>query len=202
VPESAAVRFDEQGPRENDETNNACADTVTVANSADLKVTKTAPSNANAGDFVIYTIAVQNLGPSNIRRRRCLTRCSTEFQNATFCTGAACDPSTGSAWTGSTSLAGIAKRPRRTTVKIRAQIKPSSTVTSISNTASVSAQGRLPIRFPGNDSSTVTTTVARAADLKVTKTAGTDPVIAGNNEVYTIKVDNLGPSDAGRLQCD
>src|SRR5436309_6457629 len=39
-------------------------------------------------------------------------------------------------------------------------------------------------------------TVVRRADLKVTKTAAAGPYIAGTDLTYTIKVENLCPSDA------
>src|SRR5450756_3100725 len=47
-----------------------------------------------------------------------------------------------------------------------------------------------------SNSDTTTTTVNAQADLRVTKTDGPDPVLAGNTLTYTITVDNLGPSDA------
>src|SRR5207247_773047 len=48
---------------------------------------------------------------------------------------------------------------------------------------------------PGNNSDTAMVTVVRRADLKVTKTAAAGPYIAGTDLTYTIKVENLGPSD-------
>ncbi|MFL5737671.1 MAG: hypothetical protein ACJ76P_10065 [Actinomycetota bacterium] len=46
-----------------------------------------------------------------------------------------------------------------------------------------------------NDAATDTDTVAKLADLSVTKSDGADPVVAGNNLTYTISVTNNGPSD-------
>src|SRR5581483_73756 len=48
-----------------------------------------------------------------------------------------------------------------------------------------------------NDSSTATVGVGTSADLGLTKTAEVDPTTAGTNEIYTLKVKNNGPSDAG-----
>src|SRR5204863_98340 len=47
-----------------------------------------------------------------------------------------------------------------------------------------------------NNSSTSSTTVNRSADLQVTKTASPDPGTAGTDETFTVKVENLGPSDS------
>src|SRR4029077_10674242 len=41
-----------------------------------------------------------------------------------------------------------------------------------------------------NDSATDTDTVAKLADLSVTKSDGADPVVAGNNLTYTIALTN------------
>src|SRR5204863_38247 len=46
------------------------------------------------------------------------------------------------------------------------------------------------------NSATSTTTVNRRADLKVTKTAAPAPATAGTDETFTLKVENLGPSDS------
>src|SRR5205085_1624201 len=65
---------------------------------------------------------------------------------------------------------------------------------SLSNTASIASTATAD-PAAGNNSSTATVTVTRKADLKVTKTAAPAPATAGTDETFTIKVDNLGPSD-------
>src|SRR5207344_2644832 len=163
-----------------------------VTREADLKVTKTGPVAAVAGTFVTYTVAVENLGPSDNSASTLNDTWSAELQGAKYCTGAACDPAAGSSWSGSLALAGI-NAGDTTTVKIRAQIKPSSTVTTLSNTASVSGQSPTdPVA--GNNSDTTSATVTREADLKVTKT-GPVAAVAGTFVTYTVAVENLGPSD-------
>src|SRR5205814_1818862 len=62
------------------------------------------------------------------------------------------------------------------------------------NTATVSSTTSDPT--PGNNSSTTDTTVQTQADLQVTKTASPDPGTAGTDETFTVKVNNLGPSDS------
>ena len=65
---------------------------------------------------------------------------------------------------------------------------------TISNTAAIATNSTTdPVA--GNDTSTSSTTVHREADLKVEKTDSPDPVVAGTNLTYTLKVTNLGPSD-------
>ena len=64
----------------------------------------------------------------------------------------------------------------------------------LSNTASVAGNQADPI--PGNNAATATTTVNALADLVLTKTDSLDPIIAGNNLTYTIKVTNNGPGVA------
>ena len=66
--------------------------------------------------------------------------------------------------------------------------------TVLSNTATAASDTGDP--DSGDLSDTETTTVATSADLAVTKVDTPDPVVAGANLVYTITVDNNGPSTA------
>jgi uncharacterized repeat protein (TIGR01451 family) len=66
--------------------------------------------------------------------------------------------------------------------------------TVLSNTATASSVTSDP--NSGNESGTATTTVATSADLSVTKVDTPDPVTAGTNLIYTITVNNAGPSSA------
>src|SRR6266571_2237922 len=80
---------------------------------------------------------------------------------------------------------------------IKLAVKVNSTVaagTVISNTASVSAQTS--DGAPGNNTATAKTTVSKGADLSVTKTASSDPVVAGTALTYTIVVTNEGSGTA------
>ncbi len=183
-----------QAPTDPAAGNDSSTISTTVGREADLKVTKSGPASAKAGEYVVYSVQVENLGPSNNTAATLTDTLSGELQNATYCVGLACDPSAVGApsWTGSLAVGGI-NAGATTVVKIRAQIKPGSTVSSISNTASVSGQAPTD-PAAGNDSSTISTTVGREADLKVTK-SGPASAKAGEYVVYSVQVENLGPSN-------
>ena len=66
--------------------------------------------------------------------------------------------------------------------------------TTLSNSASI-ATNNTTDPVAANNSDTETTAVIARADLQVEKSDSPDPVIAGSNLTYTIKVTNLGPSD-------
>src|SRR5205814_1862091 len=114
----------------------------------------------------------------------------------TYCVDAAsaCDPAAAGAasWTGSVAVGALASGDSKT-VRIRAQIKPSSTATSISNTATLSNQSP-DDAGSANDSSQISTDVTRSADLGVVK-SGPTAAVAGNYVTYQLVVTNHGPSD-------
>ena len=66
---------------------------------------------------------------------------------------------------------------------------------SISNTANVMPPADVTDPDLGNNGATTPDQpVTREADLSITKTLSTSPVVAGNTVAYTIEVTNLGPS--------
>ncbi len=75
---------------------------------------------------------------------------------------------------------------------ITLNVKPAASGT-ISNTAT--AEANEPDTNPANNSSTESTTITPSSDLKVTVTDGKTTIAAGQNDTYTIKVTNLGPSN-------
>src|SRR5207245_1601785 len=170
--------------------------TTTLSREADLAVTKTGPTSAVVGNYINYVVTVTNNGPSNGTSATLNDTLSSELQNATFCvdTATTCDPSTGSAWTGSTSVGALASGDSKV-VRIRAQIKPGSTATSITNQAHLAAQSPTDPISTNDDSAVVTTTLSREADLAVTKTGPTSAVV-GNYINYVVTVTNNGPSNS------
>src|SRR5207244_442923 len=68
---------------------------------------------------------------------------------------------------------------------------------SLSNTATVSSDQ--PDGDSANNSATEKTAVAQNADLLITKSDSPDPVVAGTDLTYTLKVTNNGPSTASNV---
>jgi uncharacterized repeat protein (TIGR01451 family) len=64
----------------------------------------------------------------------------------------------------------------------------------LSNTASITSNETDPTSSDRSDTAAVT--VNREADLFVTQTPSINPVAAGSNFTYSIKIENRGPSDA------
>lgn len=74
-------------------------------------------------------------------------------------------------------------------------IAPSATGT-LTNTASLLLPSRFFDGAPGDDTSSVSTTLVPEADLSVTKADLSDPVLAGGSLFYRITVANAGPATA------
>ncbi len=102
-------------PNDNTPGNNTASAVTSVGNAADLRVTKSGPASAKAGEYVVYSVPVENLGPSNNTAATLTDTLSGELQNATYCVGLACDPLAVGApsWTGSLAWAGSTLVPRR-----------------------------------------------------------------------------------------
>jgi uncharacterized repeat protein (TIGR01451 family) len=73
-----------------------------------------------------------------------------------------------------------------------------SSVGTITDTASVTSQQTDPT--PGDETTTVTTTVLADSDLALTMTASPNPVLAGSTLTYTMTVSNFGPDDASSVK--
>jgi uncharacterized repeat protein (TIGR01451 family) len=76
---------------------------------------------------------------------------------------------------------------------ITLKVKPVASGT-ISNTAT--AEANEPESNPADNSSTESTTITASSDLKVTVNDGKTSIAAGQKDTYTIKVTNVGPSNA------
>ncbi len=154
---------------DDDDTTNNTSNTVatTVETLGRLSITKTdSPDPVIAGTDLTYTIVVTNAGPSDAQAVSLADSLPAELQNATYCTGAACDPSSGSAWSSPLSLGSLAAGGSLTVV-IEAQVKANTSagVERISNTASVGSG--TDDDDASNDSATATTDVETSADLEV-----------------------------------
>ena len=164
--------------------NTSATVTTMIGQSADLSVVKTGVATVIAGNPIEYTITYTNNGPSDA-------------------TGIVADaiPSSinvVSGWSGSSNVGTIAAG-KSFSLTIKGTVKPDATGT-INNMATINS----PVTdlVTANNSFTVGTIVSSEADLAVTNTASTNPVIAGNVLTYTIGVKNNGPSNASTVKVD
>ncbi|GAB4184804.1 MAG: hypothetical protein Tsb002_08100 [Wenzhouxiangellaceae bacterium] len=164
--------------------NNTATEPTTVNASADVAVVKSGPATVIAGNQITYTLAVVNNGPSAAASVLLddPTPAGLTLISATVpCAG------------GFPCALGNLAAGAMVSVDVTFQV-PANASGPIVNTATVSSPTPDPV--PGNNSSTVTTTVGGEADLSITKVDDVDPVIAGNALTYTLTVNNAGPSDA------
>ena len=184
IPET----FDANAP------NNQSTVTTTIAASADLAVTKTAPATATAGTNITYTIVLANNGPSNATNVLLsdVLPAQTSFVAATQTAGPAfiCSGTTTVNCSASTFAAGASA-----TFSIEVQLRPDASG-AIVNTATVTSP--TPDPDNANNTSTAPTTLTAAADVSVTKTAPAGAT-AGSPITYTVVVANNGPSNAATV---
>ena len=179
----------------NNNTSTAAANVVT---SSDLAVNMTGPATVVAGATATYAITVVNNGPSNASTVSLTDAlpAGTTFASLVQGTGpvfTCANPGAGNAGTVTCTIATLAPATPATFTLVAnvgaAAVSPiSNTATVLSTTADAT---------PGNNSSTVTTTVVRA-DVSVVKTApaGATP---GSTIAYTITVANAGPAAAATV---
>ena len=163
--------------------NNSATDSDTLTPRADVSIVKTGPSSIVAGTDITYFFTVANNGPSDAQN---VNLSDTLPSNTTFVSFVQnSGPTTGGALpAGGTE-----------TFTLIAHVNPNTTAgTVLTNTANVSTTTT--DLTPGNNSSTVTTSVGTQADLSVTNNDAPDPVFVGNQLTYTIAFMNNGASDA------
>jgi uncharacterized repeat protein (TIGR01451 family) len=167
------------------------------ANSADVSVASSGPSQVTAGDNATYTITITNNGPNaaqGVVLTDTLPAGSTlvSFTQATGTDSFVLSQSSGSA---TQSAAGdIASGSSDTFTLIVSAAANLAAGADFSNTAAVTAT-TLDANSANNTSTVTGSIVGPPADLAVTNT-GTITVAEGGNAVYTIKVTNTGSSTA------
>jgi len=167
---------------------------------ADLTLKKTAtPEPAVAGTQLTYTLVVNNAGPSDAADATIIDMLpsAVAFASATVIAGSgSCAHASGDV---TCNLAGLPVGGSAE-VQIVVDIDPNSTLTSLTNNASVSSTTEDPT--PGNNNDDVLTTLTTIADLEILKTDAPDPVVAGEPLTFTISVTNNGPSAAQGVTVD
>ncbi len=188
--------------------NNSASAGFDVEPRADLTVTKVdSPDPAVAGQNLTYVLTLRNVA-NGLSSAANVTVTDTLPDDVTFVSAS---PSSGGCSTapaaGSTTAPGnntltcnlgtINNGAQRTvTVVVRPNFVTRGT--TLSNTATVTTSTIE--TDPGNNTGVATTTVENPVlDLLINKDDASDPITVGDNEVYTIRIDNLGPSAAENL---
>jgi uncharacterized repeat protein (TIGR01451 family) len=170
--------------------NNSATVLANTSPTADLQIVKTASVlGAAPNQTVTYRLEVKNLGPADARGVYVYDPIPAALSNSSFSTdgGATWQP-----WSGSTDLSLLAAGESRV-ILIRSDAA-SAAAGPISNTAYVTAATADP--NTANNSSSAQVETSEYADVEVTKTAGSAPVNAGSQAVFTVQVINHGPSAA------
>ncbi len=173
-----------------------CSFTVTVVPSAnpqaDLQVTKTvSPTNTTAGQQVIFTIALENLGPNNVTNEIVVTDClppGFEYvTDSTYGGGGIGTYSPGTCWWTLTGLG----------VNATVYLNITAVTTNIgvfTNTATVAVpQGYTDPNLGNNSASAVVAVKQTAADLQVTKTVSTNSAKLFQQFNFLVTITNVGP---------
>ncbi len=175
---------------ETDPSNNADTDTDTVDARGDLSLAKSDGVNSvTAGASTTYLITVMNNGPSQIPAGVVL---SDPIPAGTV--GSASEPDcsiAGGTFTCTTSAPLAVGVPR--SYQLTLAVAPGYASPTLVNSVSVSSSPAVDTN-PANDSASDTDTVARSADLALSKTDGVASIVAGTSTTYTITVTNNGPS--------
>jgi uncharacterized repeat protein (TIGR01451 family) len=181
--------------------NNVQGPTSTLVNtSANLGIVKTtsAPTVTAGGATFTYTLAVTNAGPSDAQNVVVndplplgigFVSVSQTVGSGFSCTGPPANQN------GTVSCTKGTMAATETATFIITALAPANSAAAVrTNTATVQSATTDPT--PGNNSSSVTTTIITNAVVSITKIDNPDPVVAGNNLTYTITVSNAGPSTA------
>jgi uncharacterized repeat protein (TIGR01451 family) len=160
----------------------------------DLSITKTDGSTTyTPGASVTYTIVVTNSGPNNVSGATVTDTFPAIIAAASWtCVPAGAATCT---LTGSGNLADTVNIPAggSLTYTVTANTNPAS-VTTLTNTASVTVPGGYTDTNPANNSAADSDTPVFLADLQITKTDNATHYTGGAVKTYTIVVANAGPS--------
>jgi uncharacterized repeat protein (TIGR01451 family) len=172
-----------------DPGSNSASVTTPVNASADLRLVKTGPAAATAGENVSYTLTLSNDGPSDAQG---VSLDDPAPAGLTFVSASA--PCAG----GFPCAIGTLASGASTAVTVTFAVSAGQSG-SIANTATAGSATADP--NPANNSSTATTPVSASADLHLVKT-GPASTTAGEDVSYTLTLSNDGPSDAQGVSLD
>ncbi|MBN1315671.1 MAG: DUF11 domain-containing protein [Anaerolineales bacterium] len=170
--------------------------TLDVTNWADLKIIKTATPTVNGGEYISYTLQVYNFGPSLARNIVVTDTLPADVKWSSYSSG--CTPSGQDAGgfggvivCTESELAVGDMVQYEIIVWVDPSVEPG---TSLENWAEVVSD--TPDPDETDNLTNADTSIVGKADLVITKMDEPDPVVAGEELVYTIVITNNGPSYA------
>ena len=188
ITNTASVTGNELDPNTDD---NTASETSTVNPAANLGLAKGgSPDPVLLGSDLTYTLTVTNKGPSTGTG---VSLIDTLPAGVSFVSSV---PSQGNCSGTSTVTCGLGTLSSGDSATVTIVVTPNSTG-DITNTASVTGNEGDP--GIGDNTASEVNTVNMAADLSVTKTDSSDPVLVGSNLTYTVTVTNKGPSTANEV---
>ncbi|MDO5700445.1 MAG: hypothetical protein Q4P36_03120 [Bowdeniella nasicola] len=177
--------------------NNASEAPVSVSTAADVSITKSVtPDVVLAGEPATWKIVVMNDGPSVARNVHVIDtlpdgltlRPAADDSDACTATGQTIDCALGDVYFGAV------------VIEVDTMVDADYAGTTIANTVDVASD--TPDPNPDNNTGEASARVLKRADLSVTKTLDTNPLVPGEKVSYTVVVTNNGPSDAPKVQVD
>ncbi|MCV9930207.1 gliding motility-associated C-terminal domain-containing protein [Flavobacterium sp. LS1R49] len=167
-------------------SNNSSSVTTTITTESDLAIVKTVDNLAPAvGNTVVFTLSASNNGPSNGTGITVTDLLPAGYTFQSSSAGTDYVPATG-IWTiGSILANGTASMTITAVVNAAGPYANTATINGTQNDPS-----------PNNDSSTVTPVPTPVTDLAVNKTVDNATPAVGTNVVFTLTINNNGPSNA------
>ncbi|MCO6452393.1 MAG: DUF11 domain-containing protein, partial [Caldilineales bacterium] len=170
--------------------NNQVSEPTTVETEADVSITKSAsPNPAVPGGSLSYEIVVSNAGPSDAQNVVVTDTLPTELTGVSF------SASQGSCGGNSCNL-GVIPAGGSATISVIGTVSPDASA-PFTNSVEVDSDTFDP--NTGNNEAEAGVTLTGSADLALTKVDAVDPVQAGTKLLYTLTVENRGPSAADNV---
>jgi uncharacterized repeat protein (TIGR01451 family) len=175
--------------------NNVAQVQTTIANGADLTVTKTdGVTTEIPGTTATYTVTVSNAGPGPANGALVEDTPPAGLSGVSFSSVAA-GGATGNDTSGSGTINDTVNLPPGGSITYTLTGTIVSTASgTLANTATITVPFGTTDPNPGNNSATDSDTLVPTADLEVTKDDSRTTVIPGRRTTYTILVSNPGPS--------
>jgi uncharacterized repeat protein (TIGR01451 family) len=174
------------------------------AQPADLVIQKNGPAVVAPGSLITYTLTVSNAGPGPVSGATVADAVPAQIAGLAVVCGSAtgggnCGPASNFGFTGNNLNATIASLPSGASVALTINGTVSATASgSFANTATVNPPAGVTDPTPGNNTSTVNTSIGvvpTSADVSIVKT-GTATVQVGGAISYQLTLVNAGPGAA------